>query len=116
LIAHVVLFEPKADVTPEQRRDFLNEIRSVATEIAIVHQASVGRPLSFSRMPALNSGQPTYSFAAVMTFRTRNDLDVYLTHPRHELLRTMFWNFCQATLIADLDLSDVNSEEADLLV
>lgn len=61
-------------------------------------------------------GVKTYSYGAIFEFLTPEDLNAYLAHPRHADLRKIFWELCEATLIADLRLVDVSSAEADALV
>jgi hypothetical protein len=61
-------------------------------------------------------GHKTYEYSAIFEFATPSDLNTYLAHPGHDRLRSIFWEFCQATLIADMDLVDPSSATADNLV
>ena len=67
-------------------------------------------------MPENNIGRKAYSFAAIFEFESAAALTSYLQHPSHDPLREAFWSSCSATCIADAELSDVESETADLLV
>jgi Stress responsive A/B Barrel Domain len=119
LIAHVVLFEPKQNVPAESRKAFLDEIRSVARTIPTIVQARIGSTISVGVMPEEIIGQKTYkayTYAAIFEFTTREDLEGYLTHSVHDKLRSIFWDLCQATLIADVELFDPVSIGADGLV
>ena len=116
MIAHVVLFEPKASIPAAGRKEFLEEIRSVARNIPTIVQARIGTTISIGLMPETNRGQKTYRYAAIFEFATRGDLAAYFIHPVHDRLRAIFWDLCQATLIADVELFDPSSSVADNLV
>ena len=116
MIAHVVLFEPKSTVSAGAKRDFLDEIRSVARNIPSIGRALIGRTTSLAIVPANSIGQQTYEYSAIFEFVTEGDLQAYLTHPSHDRLRALFWEYCQATLIADMDLDDPSSAQLDKLV
>ena len=115
MIAHVVLFEPKSSTPTAERRQLLAEIRSVARNIPCIALARIGRTVYLGLMPEI-IGRPTYQYAAIFEFATREDLATYLAHPVHDKLRTLFWDLCQATLIADVELVDPSSSDADSLV
>ena len=116
MIAHVVLFEPKAWLSEDARRAFLSSIRDVARNISQVTSARIGTVESLGVSPENKIGVKTYSYGAVFEFLTPEDLSAYLIHPRHSDLRKIFWELCESTLIADLRLVDVSSPEADALV
>jgi hypothetical protein len=116
VIAHIVLFEPKPGVPLADRKEFLDEIRSVARTIPAIVQVRIGSTISIGVMPEDNIGRKTYQYAAIFEFVTRDDLAAYLTHPVHDRLRSIFWDLCQATLIADVELFDPASSQLDSLV
>ena len=51
-----------------------------------------------------------------MEFSSRDDLANYLSHEAHDELRKVFWELCQATMIADVEMWDPTSQEAYKLV
>ena len=116
MIAHIVLFEPKSELSTDQRRQFLQSLRAAVSAIADVQQVRIGRTFSVGLMPQNNVGVSTYSFAAVLDFADRDALERYLQHPSHEELRRLFWESCHATVIADAEMFLPSSSEADLLV
>jgi hypothetical protein len=109
VIAHIVLFEPKPDISADQRAAFLGALREAVSGIAEVESARIGRPVTFGVMPEINGSQTTYTYAAVLEFADQPALQRYLQHPKHDGLRRIFWESCQSTLITDVELSDIDS-------
>jgi hypothetical protein len=116
VIAHVVLFEPKGSVSAAARKEFLDGIRSATRNIPAIVQARIGSTISLGVMPEKHLGHQTYTYAAIFEFATREDLAAYFVHPAHDELRSIFWDLCQSTLMADVELFDPASSEADRLV
>jgi len=116
VIAHIVLFEPKPEVTPEQRRDFLQSIRDAARRIPAIRNARIGKTFNLYQMPEVSHGQATYSFSAVFEFDDKAGLQSYLTHQVHDRVRLLFWQLCSSTLIVDVELIEPSDESADKLV
>lgn len=116
MIAHVVFFEPRNNLSVSDKEQFLIEIRSSAKNIPSVARARIGKTVSFGVMPKQELGQTEYQYAAIFEFATQEDLQGYLVHPIHDRMRSVFWNLCQATLIADVEIFDALSAEADDLV
>jgi hypothetical protein len=78
VIAHVVLFRPKADLTPEQRTTLLHALS----------KALVGIP--------------------TIKFETENDLVAYLQHPAHRMLGEQFYVTADGALAFDFELLEGN--------
>jgi hypothetical protein len=116
VIAHIVLFEPKPELTEGERRQFLATLRTAVSRIPEIKTARVGRTLSFLQMPENIIGLKTYSFAAILEFEDAANLQGYLQHPEHNPVREAFWKACSATLIVDVAVGDVELGSADLLV
>ena len=116
MIAHIVLFEPKQDISSEQRRVFLEALRQTVSAVPQEKRARIGKIASMGQMPESGDGHLTYSYAAVLEFADKADLDSYLGHAAHDLFRLQFWELCQATLIVDCGMVDLDSGEAELLV
>ena len=116
MIAHMVFFQPKQGTSVAERRSFVDALRSVAREIAVIRRVRVGNTLSIGQMPIDILGQKTFDYAAILEFDDQAGLKEYLDHPVHDKLRGLFWTLCDATLIADVDMADPLSEDADKLV
>jgi hypothetical protein len=108
VIAHIVLFEPRPDLSREARQSFLTAIRDAVAAIEEVKAAEIGRIVSIGQMTDNNYGHSTYSYAALFRFDSEAALGRYLSHPAHDTLRTLFWQSCAATLIADVELDELS--------
>ncbi len=84
MIAHVVFFEPRNNLSVSDKEQFLIEIRSSAKNIPSVARARIGRTVSFGVMPKQELGQTEYQYAAIFEFATQEDLQGYLVHPIHD--------------------------------
>ena len=116
MIAHLVLFEPKSSSSTEEREAFLRELRRVIGTINEVQHANIGTIFSLGVMPENLIGGSTYSYASVIEFSDKAGLERYLKHPVHDELRRLFWTMCERTVVADAELFDARSGDADNLV
>jgi hypothetical protein len=111
VISHIVLFNPKPDVTPDQRRSFALAVRETCRSIDVVQAARIGRakdvPAGYSR----SLGEKTYQYAAVLDFDTEADLVKYLQHPLHRELGRLFWETCESTIVVEVEMKDGRSAE-----
>lgn len=103
MIAHVVLFRPKSDLTSDQRRAFVAALEHAFTSIPLIKQARVGRRVSLGQeYERLNSHE--FPFAAILEFATIDDLRAYLEHPAHEMLGAQFYITSEAAMVFDFEL------------
>jgi hypothetical protein len=114
VIAHVVLFKPKANITPQEKGLFAQSFKDTCTCVQTIRKASIGRVLSFNSFPAELLGDKTYEFAAYLEFDDLAGLKAYLEHPKHAELAGLFWRFCESTVYADVEMLDPMTDE-DLL-
>ena len=103
MVAHLVLFRPKADLNEEQRRAFLMALEHALSNIPQIKSARVGRRITLGRQyDALNA--QAFPFAAILEFETEADLRAYLEHPAHEMLGAQFYIASEAALVFDYEL------------
>ena len=116
MIAHIVFFTPKPDVSADDRRSFALSVRDTCRAIEAISRAFVGRSIDIDPGYERSLGDKTYEFAAVFEFATREDLVAYLTHPLHDHLGLLFWQNCEATVIVEVECADARSDEAVQLI
>ena len=75
---HHVYFWLKKPVTPEIRLKFENGLKKLVTIETIVAK-HLGTPASTDR-GVIDS---TYSYSLLLTFKSKEDQDIYQTHPTH---------------------------------
>ena len=117
MISHIVLFEPKPDLSASDVRDFAQHLKAAMTAVPSVRRAVVGRKVEIHSGSGRNFGDATYSFSAVVEFDDSNGLIEYLQHPKHAELGRLFWLHCARTVVLEVESVDATTDEViDLLV
>ena len=107
MIAHVVLFEPRAGLSSEERGEFVTVLERACREIPNVQRARVGRRVTIGAGYE-SLARETYSFIAILEFDDADALRAYLAHAFHAPLGRLFWQNCERTLIVDSEVVDPN--------
>jgi Stress responsive A/B Barrel Domain len=107
MIAHVVLFEPKPDLTDADRSSLLEGLREAARDIPSVRQLRVGRRIRHGLAGYEQSMLEEYSFAAIIEFDSVDGLRSYLSHPAHERVGRHFSRSSVRAIAYDYRLVDV---------
>jgi hypothetical protein len=105
MIAHVVLFRPRADLPAEARQALAAAFESALREIPSIRRARVGRRLVLGR-PYEALMRVDYPYAAVLEFDDRAGLAAYLDHPSHAHLAAQFFGAFEHALMYDFELAD----------
>jgi hypothetical protein len=103
VIAHVVLFRPRPDLTDAQRADFLEALGRALREIPSVRRSRVGRRVTFGRGYE-QLMQEHFEYAAIIEFDDVDGLKAYLQHPEHEWLAQRFFSSSEAVLVYDYEV------------
>jgi hypothetical protein len=105
VIAHVVLFQPRPNLSPPQRDAFAQSFERALTTIPQVRRARVGERRNLGRLyDQLNTRD--FPFVAIVEFDSEADLRAYLDHPAHEDLGRQFYENAEASLVYDFELSE----------
>jgi len=116
MISHIVLFEPKPDLSESDVRDFAQHLKAAMTAVPSVRRAVVGRKVEI-HSSGRNFGDATYSFSAVVEFDDSKGLIEYLQHPKHVELGRLFWLHCAKAVVLEVESVDATTDEViDLLV
>jgi len=107
VIVHVVLFEPRADLTDEQRDQVLHDLRSAAAAIPSLRRCRIGQRIKLGRPGYEQAMNVDYEYAAIMEFDDRAGLEAYLRHPAHEAAGRHFSEAAAHALAYDYHVSDV---------
>lgn len=113
MIAHIVLFEPKATTTDEAREAFLDAMKLAFREIPSVSRSMVSKRIAIGAGYESKIGDQTYSYASIVEFEGVEGLKAYLEHPLHQRLGQLFWENCDRTIIVDSDCFWLNAKEVD---
>ena len=106
MIAHVVLFRPRPELSREARDGLVAAFEAALGQIPSIRRARVGRRLILGRpyealMPA------DYTYIAMLEFADREALAAYLEHPAHEQLAARFFCAFKEALIYDFEMAEV---------
>ena len=112
MIAHIVLFKPKADLSEDQRGRFLDAMREAHASIPQIRRFVVGTRVQTGRPYAALARQ--FPFFAMLEFDAREDHEAYLTHPAHERLSLGFYQASEAAEAYDFDVAEMPHALASL--
>jgi hypothetical protein len=99
MISHIVLFRPRADVTPSEERAFVAALESACREVPTIRRASIGRSLP-------DDNGHDFPYTAVIEFDDEAGFTAYLAHPLHVPLAALFRQTCAATLVVNARTTD----------
>lgn len=103
MIAHVVLFQPRADLTAADREAFAASFERALTSVPQVRRARVGERVNLGRFYDQQNAS-NFSHVAIIEFDSQEDLVAYLDHPAHQELGTHFYAVAEAALAFDFSL------------
>jgi hypothetical protein len=103
VIAHVVLFRPKPDLSIEERRALMDSLATALSDIPSISRARVGRRIRIGRSYEQLT-RTDLPYAAILEFDHVDALKAYLDHPAHEAISTRFFAAIADTLIYDFEM------------
>ena len=113
MIAHVVLFKPRAALTDAERRGAIEALTKAVEAIPSIQRARIGRRVTLGRgYEALM--KVDYAFAAIFEFDTVEGLRAYLEHPAHEALASTAFALFEEALMYDFELMEAGASAHDL--
>ena len=111
MIAHIVLFRLRPEVSLEERRALIDAWAAALDDIPMIRRARVGQRVrvgrSYESLTRLD-----FPYAAVLEFDDVDGLRAYLDHPAHEAMATRLFAVIADTLIYDFEMSaDVEGKD-----
>jgi Stress responsive A/B Barrel Domain len=110
MIAHIVLFNPKSNATPEVLLSCAQLLERLAREVPGVIRASAGRSIALDPGYPRSFGEKTYQNVCVVEFGDRESLLNYLNHPIHRELGRLFWEMCDSAIVTESEMVDAKTE------
>jgi len=117
MIAHVVLFAPRADLTRTERLDILESFRAAAEGAPSVRTVKIGRRVRHG-LPGYESVmREEFEYFAILEFDDLDGLTAYLQHPAHAAAGRHFGASAAAalaydyTVVSPAELATLVSEE-----
>ena len=114
MIAHLVLFRPRANLSPRDRQSLVDALSAALREIPSIRRARVGRRITHGR-PYEALMRVNYEYAALLEFDDLAGLQAYLQHPVHETLASRFFASFEEALMYDFELRDGADSLPDLI-
>ena len=105
MIAHIVLLQPRPDLTEGQRRDALETLKRAAAEVPEIRSLRVGRRVTHGLPGYEQAMTQDYEFALIVEVDDVPALTRYLTAPAHRALGSLFATATAAALAYDYDMS-----------
>lgn len=110
MIAHIVLLQPRDDLTDEQRRAALDTLTRAASDMPEVRRFQLGRRVRHGLPGYEQAMAQDYEFALLIEVDDIAALTRYLTMPAHLALGSLFATATAAALAYDYDMTDVALE------
>jgi Stress responsive A/B Barrel Domain len=111
LIAHVVLFRLRPEVSLEERQALIDAWAAALKDIAVIRRAGVGERVRIGRSYE-SLTRLDFPYAAVLEFDDVDALRAYLDHPAHEAMATRLFAAIADTLIYDFEIrADAGGKE-----
>jgi hypothetical protein len=104
LIAHVVLFRLRPEVSFDDRRALLDAWATALKDIPVIRRARVGRRVQIGRSYE-SLTRLDFPFIAVLEFDDADALRTYLDHPAHEAVATRLFAAIEDTLVYDFEVA-----------
>jgi hypothetical protein len=105
MIAHLILFRPRATLSDDERRGLADALVGALQAIPSIRRARVGRRVTHGR-PYESLMRVDYTYAAVLEFDDVAGLKAYLEHPVHEALGNRFFETFEEALMYDFELKE----------
>ncbi len=114
MIAHVLLFRPRAGLSADEARALGDAFERALNDIPFVRRAQVGKRITIGRDYEQLMAE-NYDYAAVIEFDDVAGLKGYLEHPSHEEVGRRFFESIEAGLVYDFEMTTGADGVATLL-
>jgi hypothetical protein len=100
VVAHVVLYQPRPDLSPEERDELERALHAAVREIPSIRRVIIGERIHLGT--AYESLMRTdYTYLATFEFDDEAGLRAYLEHPAPQQLGALFYTCSTAALAYD---------------
>jgi hypothetical protein len=103
VIAHLVLFRPRAGLADADRRGLAEALSTAARDIPSIRRVRVGTRVTHGRAYE-QLMRVHYSHVAMLEFDDVDGLQAYLAHPAHDALAARFFAAFEEALFYDFEI------------
>jgi hypothetical protein len=109
MITHIVLLQPRPDLTEEQRNRALEALSHAAANVPDIRSCRLGRRVKHG-LPGYEQLMPhNFEFALIIEVEDIEALQRYLKAPAHLALGDLFYSATTAALAYDYQFEDFGS-------
>jgi hypothetical protein len=112
VIAHIVLLQPRPDLTEEQRRAALHTLADAAANVPEIRSCRLGRRIRHGLPGYEQTMTQDYEFALIVEVDDVAALTRYLQAPAHRALGELFSTATAAALAYDFEMNEIGSGTA----
>lgn len=109
MIEHIVLLNPRADLTEDERRAAIDTLSRAAAEMPEIRSLRLGRRVKHGLPGYEQAMTQDYEFALIIEVDDMAALTRYLRAPAHHALGELFTTATQAALAYDYDMTSIVS-------
>jgi hypothetical protein len=106
MIAHVILFKPKPELTADDRQAVLSALRAAASSIPTIRRMQIGRRVRHGWPGYEQMMREDLEYLVIVEFDDVEGLTAYLAHPQHQAIGQHFTRSAAAALAYDYKLED----------
>jgi Stress responsive A/B Barrel Domain len=107
VIAHIVLLQPRTDLTEDQRRAALDTLSHAASGVPEIRSFRLGRRVKHGLPGYEQKMAQDYEFVLIIEVDDIAALTGYLRAPAHRALGDLFSTATQAALAYDYDMTGI---------
>jgi hypothetical protein len=109
VIAHIVLLQPRAELTDDQRRDAVKTLADAAAGVPEIRRFRLGRRVRHGLPGYEQVMAQDFDFALIIEVDDLAALTRYLEAPAHAALGHLFYTATSAALAYDYQLEEIIS-------
>jgi heme-degrading monooxygenase HmoA len=95
MITHVVMLNPKTEVSADKIERVLDQVRGLQKDIPGIIETRVGKNLS--------ANHQGYTYGFVMRFVDKEHLKAYAPHPAHQVVSRELQAICESIIDFDIE-------------
>jgi hypothetical protein len=107
VIAHVILFSPRADLPASTRDEVLAGLAAAAASIPSIRRFRIGTRVTHGLPGYEQLMREPFDFAAIVEFDDVAGLKAYLAHPAHAAIGGHFTTSASHSLAYDYELTEL---------
>jgi hypothetical protein len=107
MIAHVILFKPKGELSESEQRMLLGGLTAAARGIPSIKRLRVGKRVTHGLPGYEQAMQENFEYAVIVEVDDLEGLKTYLAHPLHKAIGQHFTQSSSAALAYDYEMQDL---------